>query len=322
MTIGIAAFGPNAGRAVFEALRNAERVAWGSIHGFAAFAVITADKSVLRFQTHRGGTRTLFLDGEETGVWPPHEVATAEIAAVMSSGPDRPEPLSQFVAAAADAGIVTGHRLPNMPGIDGIAINEETLALMRAGYSPRDAVNAILDRNPEADAGLIAVNPTGQMYARNSERVQRRPDLGQARREDVTNGVAVEVLHNAIFPSSVIAALCAEIALGVMVPASPPEGWVTVEAGTVIELGAENAIVVGDGLLVKKVVTTDARVLSGRRNCAAIYLGSLVQHGDSILGETMFEPNVIVEDGRILSMSGQSTLRLGFRRRAASARSL
>ena len=110
MTIGIAARGPNAGLAIYRSLRAAERVGSGSIGGFATFAVITADGKLLRYETQRGGTSTLFIEGEITGTDPPPEVAAATRAAVISSGPDRPAPES-FLCADPLAGLVTGHRI-------------------------------------------------------------------------------------------------------------------------------------------------------------------------------------------------------------------
>src|SRR5437870_4273275 len=107
MTIGIAAHGSNAGLAVYKSLRAAERVGSGSIGGFATFAAITASGKLLRHATQRGGTSTLFLDGEITGTEPPSEVAAAPSAAVISSGPERPE-LEKLLTADPVAGLVTG----------------------------------------------------------------------------------------------------------------------------------------------------------------------------------------------------------------------
>lgn len=318
MTVGIAAAGPNAGQAVFEALAAVEKVAWGAIGGFATYAAIGIDpgskNAVLhRYETQRGGSATLFTEGERTGAPPPPEVATARFAGVMSSGPDRPEPLSQFVPADAAVGLITGHRLPNGTGASGVPINIEVLEAVRRGQPLREAVDAVLDANPEADAGIIALDLAGRVYARNSDRVSRRPDLGHARREDAARGAVVEVLHNAIRPGPAIAALAAEIAMSAMTEDSVEANWVTVLAGTPIEAGRENAVLVGDDGIVRKVLTTDRRIVTGRQNCAAIYLGARVQQGDQVLGTTTFEPNVTVEDGRILSLSGQSRLRLGYR---------
>ena len=127
MTIGIAVYGPMAGLATFKALQAVERVGRGAIGGFASFVAITADGALLRSETQRGGTATLFTAGETICALPPQAFAEAPWAALMSSGPDRPAPLSQFTPGRAGVGLVSGHRLPNMPGADGLPINRAVL---------------------------------------------------------------------------------------------------------------------------------------------------------------------------------------------------
>ena len=82
----------------------------------------------------------------------------ARVAAVISSGPDRPEPLTQFLAGADGLGLVTGHRLPNQPGADGRPLNRMALDLMAEGAPPQQAIDAVLAAHPEWDAGLIALH--------------------------------------------------------------------------------------------------------------------------------------------------------------------
>lgn len=312
MTIGIVAFGPNAGQAVFDALQAAERVGRGSIGGYASFVAMERDGTIHRADTQRGGTATLFVDGESTGVGPPARIAGAQLAAVMSSGPDRPEPLSQFTPAEPGVGVVTGHRLPNMPGSGHTPINIAVLDLMKAGKSPRDAVDAVLVANSEADAGIIAGDLTGRIYARNSLRVTRRPDLGHAKREK--DGAVIEIIHNAILPASALAPLIADIAMETMLRLSDPQGWVVARAGTPVEFGENDAVLVDDDLVATSVLTTDPRIVSGTWNCAAVYLGSAVIREGEVIGRTVVEPNMVVEDGRIVSMSGQAELQIGFRK--------
>jgi hypothetical protein len=313
MTIGIGAFGPNAGYAVYAGLAAAESIGRGAIGGFATYAAITADDRLLRHETQRGGSSTLFIDGESTGVAPPEEVARATAAAVISSGPERPEPLAQFLAADPKGGLVTGHRLPNGLSVEGKPLNLEALAHLVAGRTAREAVDLVIDRNREADVGLIAVDRRGHAYSRNSDRVQRRPDLGQARAEDPAAGAVVEVLHNAIRPHPALAAMVAAIVLEAMVGAAEPTGWVRIEAGVLLELGQENAVHCGPDLVATRIVTTDPILTQGRHACAAIYLGSAVYRESTLIGRTMFEPITTVEDGRITEMSGQATIRMSFR---------
>ena len=230
MTIGIGAIGPNAGLAVFKGLQAAERVGTGSIGGFAVFAAISEDGRLFMSETQRGGTATLFTAGETSGVLPPSEIAAAPYAAVMSSGPDRPAPLSQFLAADPAIGLVTGHRLPNAAGRAGIALNKAVLALMGRGMSAQVALAEVLDAEPDADAGMIALGKGLGIAARSSRLVEGRPDLGAARR--VAEEATVEVLHNAIKPHASLAPLVADIVLGVLQPTFLPAGSITVHAGT------------------------------------------------------------------------------------------
>lgn len=311
MTIGILAVGPNAGLAVFQSLAAAEKVASGAIGGFAAFAAIVAEGDLVRAETQRGGTTTLFTEGERTGVGPPPAIAAARLAAVMSSGPDRPAPLSQFVAGEAGVGLVTGHRLPNAAGRGGRAVNLQVLANLAGGMSAREAVERAIAENQEADAGIIACDLAGGVHALNSRRVAARPDLGHARRTD-RSGAVVEVLHNAIRPVASLASLVCDIAMNVMVPADRPVGSVVVRAGTPIRAGDANRVVMAAGE-VQAVETTDPTVLAGRCNCAAVYLGAEVVDDGHLLGFTIMEPNAVVADGRIVSLSGQATVAIGYR---------
>ncbi len=312
MTIGIAAVGPNAGEAVFKALAAVEKVASGSIGGFAAFVAINRTGELVRASTQRGGTSTLFVSGETSGVGPPADFATARFAALMSSGPDRPEPLAQFTPGDKAAGLVTGHRLPNAAGRTGRPVNLEVLQFLRDGLSSQVAVDRVLDADPEADAGLIAIDLTGRVYARNSARVSRRPDLGHARRENGELGAVVEVLNNAISPATSIAMLAADIALLTMAPAGLAVGSIEVASGTPLASGPTHRILLdGDGK-VMRIETPDTRLLAGRHNCAAVYLGADVVQGGIVIGTTLVEPNVVVEDGLIVSLSGQPQVSIPF----------
>lgn len=311
MTIGIGAYGPRAGRAVYEALRAAEAIGRGAIGGFATFAAIGEDGRLHREATQRGGSRTLFTDGETTGVPPPGPVATASAAAVISSGPDRPEPLEQFLAADAAAGLVTGHRLPNGPAKSGRPLNVETLERLKSGASAQEALDAVIGANPEADAGLIAIDLGGRVHAQNSARVARRPDLAEARLEDGQAGTAVAVLHNAIRPRSALPGLIAAVALEVMQGEPKPLCHVEIRAGTPVRPGAEEAVLCDADLVVREVRTTDPSLVEGRRTGVPIYLASRVYGEDGrLLGVTSFDPIATIEDGIIRAIRGRSSMRI------------
>ena len=316
MTIGIGAVGPCAGAAVFHALEAAERVGKGAIGGFAVFAAVGTDGRLHLAQTQRGGTQTLFTEGETTGVPPPPDVAKARFAAVISSGPDRPEPLAQFLAADPAVGLVTGHRLPNTIGREGIPLNAAVLRRMATGADAATALGGTLEPEPDVDAGMIALGPGRGIAALNSALVARRPDLGAARAR-ANGGAAVEILHNAIIPRQSLAPLLAEIALQVMAPEHVRAGEVVVRSGTPVSHAGANRVLVDGSLVATAIESTDARIVTGLHNCAAIYLGAQVVRAGTVLGTTLVEPNTVVEGGRVLTLSGQSTFRIPF---AAAAR--
>ena len=313
MTIGIGAHGPNAGRAVFDALAAAERVGSGAIGGFVTYAAIGDDGEVLRSATQRGGTTTLFTEGETTGVEPPEAFASARVAGIISSGPDRPEPLAQYVPADPRGGLVTGHRIPPSTGINGKPMNGDVMGRLIAGEAAVEAVDGVVGANPQADCGLIAIDRAGGAHCRNSERVLRRPDVGSALRRDEASGAVVAVLHNAIRPYPVLAELVAAIALDTMVGEGEPRGFVTIAAGTRIEMGWENAVHCDSGAVATRVTTTDPAIGERGELGAAIYLASAVYIDGRLVGRTTFEPITSIENGRFAVLSGKTSLRMSYR---------
>ena len=313
MTIGIAVHGPMAGLATFKALQAVERIARGAVGGFASFVVITADGELLRAETQRGGTGTLFTAGEATGIAPPPAFAEAPMAALMSSGPDRPAPLSQFTPAAAGVGLVTGHRLPNMPGVDGVPLNRAVLDRMARGEPAPEAVRSELARNPDADAGIVALDIAGRIFAGNSARVARRPDVGRAVLRAAGSAMAVAVLHNAIHPHGPLAQLAAAIALDIIAPIDRADIWVRLDAGTPVRLGAENCVIVDGAHVARTVTVSEPGWLIGRREGAVVGFAAAVRCGDELLGHATAEPYGVVEGGRIVSLSGASSADLGVR---------
>lgn len=303
MTIGIAACGPDAGQAVFDALVAAQAVATGSIGGFAVFAAITRDGRLLRAQVQRGGASMLFVDGERCGAPPPADVAGAPLAAVISSGPDRPFPLDPWLAADPKVGLVTGHRVPLETGPDGVAYNTRALDLMAAGAPPQEAVDAATGAVPDADVGLIAVDWHGRLGIANSARVARRPDLGVAQAE-LPNGARVGVLHNAIRPVGTLAPLVADVALEAMGARPRAKGTLRARAGTLVEAGPADALEVDDRGLVTRIWSANARAVRETYVGGVIGLGAEVRRGREVIGRTLSEPNVMTENGRTALLNG------------------
>jgi len=314
MTIGIAASGKDAGLAVFRALRSVEAVGSGCIGGFVSLAAITSAGAFVRATTQRGGTSTLFVVDERTGADPPPDVASAPIAALMSSGPDRPEPLAQFVAGDGATGLVTGHRFAHAQGTNGVAFNRDVLDRMRRGVTVEAAVDAVVDENPHADIGLIGIDVHGNIHARDTDRVAGRMDGGSAGHCEGPPAPSVSVLHNAIHPVAGIAMMAVDVAMETMRPTRSPEFWIKVDAGTRVLLGERNIVRVDTDLRAIDVTTTDPSLLTGRRDGSPIYIGSQVWQDDKCLGFTVFEPYVVLVDGVTESLIGQRSMRIGCRR--------
>ena len=121
------------------------------------------------------------------------------------------------------------------------------------------------------------------------------------------------MLHNAIYPSGPLARLAAEVALDAMAPEDRADFWITVAAGTPLVLGARNAVILDDEDRVQTIVITRAAMLTGGVNGAPISYRTAVERGGRRLGFTTSEPYGVIEDGRIVSLSGQDEVRVGIR---------
>lgn len=310
MTIGIAAAGSRAGEAVWRALNRVERVSSGMIGGFATFGILTAEGQPKRYCTQRGGSETLFVDGETVLESPPDAVSEAPVAGVISSGPDRPEPLSAFLPVEGDGGLVTGHRFPNAPDADGEPLNRQVMASLSAGDPAPAAVERVTDRSPTIDAGLIAVDTEGRLGMANTAVVSRREDVASARRQE--SGARIGVLCNSIYPGQAVADLAAAVGCEVMANRREPDFHVTIPAGLPVDVGDENRLVV-EGRTAVRAVTTDATVIEGRRNAAVPYRGSEVVEDGVVIGTLLSETNTLVEDGTAVSFAGQRAVELPVR---------
>ncbi len=317
MTIGIAVTGANAGLAAFRALEAVEKVTRGAIRGFVSFVVITEAGELRRAETQRGGTTTLFVEGETTGTPPPAEIASARFAALMSSGPDRPEPLAQFTPADPAVGLVTGHRLPNVPGVAGAPpLNVAVLARLRAGQDPEAAIAAELAAHPDADAGLIVLDRQGRLHAANSAFVAARGDLGAAFLEDRAAGHRVAVLHNAIHPIHGIAALAAGVAMDCMAPPDRADFEVFLDAGLAFETGTADALHIDPANRVVAVTLVHPGWFGARRDGAVVNFATPVLRDGVVVGHTTGEPYCVAERGRLVSLSGQPRVAIGVRHHA------
>lgn len=320
-TIAIVAVGPNAGQAVFEALQQVERIASGSIGGVAVIDVMLEDGTICSYQNNgRGGTATLFIEGERTGVPPPPGIAAARIAAIVSTGPRAPadvgqEPCEQEYSTGRNGvGLVVGHRIPDSRGQDGQPVDAQVMQLMNQGVSPAEALDRVLGANPDVDAGLIAVSADGILAVRNAERVERRPDYAHARGEDRTTGALVQTILNEIHPPQAVAQLVVNAALEVMGSFQEPDLQILVQSSLSVEYGHDNLVEVDNELVATRIVTDIAGHVEGEVWAALPYISSPVLQDGRVIGYTINEPLAEVRDGVIQSLSYQPEMMVSVRR--------
>lgn len=283
MTIGVAASGPNAGAAVRAAVLGAELLGRGAIGGFAVFAVLDEQGFVHHATTQRGGISALDI---------PSAWLHACHAAVISSGPDRPEPLLQFLPGADGVGLVTGHRLPNRPALagadaPGTPLNHAVLARLAAGEHPQLAVDALLAANPEIDAGLIALDVHGRLGYGNSTRVERRGDLGQFHRE--SGDFRLAFLHNSIAAHGDLTADVADLAWASLVDVPGNCHIVHLKAAVAVRAADRDRVHIdADGTIVA-LDSTDPFVPTAERRVTVIYLGAEVWQDGQRVGTVASE---------------------------------
>lgn len=292
MTIGVAASGPNAGAAVQAAVLGAELLGRGAIGGFAVYAVLNEQGRVEHCVTQRGGIMALAL---------PEKWLQARHAAVISSGPDRPEPLIQFLPGVNGVGFVTGHRSPNIPGRNGVPVNQAVLARIVAGDSPQQAVDAILAANPEADAGMIAMNTSGQLGWGDSARVMRRTDRGSCNRD---NGESrVTVLHNSIASQIGLAQSVADLAWTCLTGQRSPTRFLYVRESIPIRASDRDRVHIGADCVINAIDSADPLIPSAHRAGWAIYLGAEVWQGNCQIGHVASELKIDIAEGRVCKPS-------------------
>ena len=291
MTIAIAAYGPNAGRAVCRGLRAAEILGRGAIGGFAVFSVIDRHGRHRQVSCQDGGIAALPLDDG---------CLAARYAAVISSGPNRPEPLSQFLVGAPDVGLVSGHRLPNRIGAAQRPVNLAALDRMASGLSPSEAVEAVTRDDPELDFGLVAVSVAGGIGFANTARVARRADLGAASR--VTEACGYALLCNSIhaIPGLPLDRVVGNIVWAELSGADPSHAMARLDGPARIETGAQDRIDLDDQDRVVRICSADPAAIADSTRSTVIYSRTPVWKGGHRLGTCLSEVSAPVRDGRIL----------------------
>lgn len=301
MTIGIATFGPQAGHGAIAALQAVERVGRGAIGGFVSFVALTGDGRLLRATTQTGGAGALFIGD------PPEAIATAPLAGLISSGPNRPEPLSGFVAADSAVGFVTGHRMPQTRTPEGIPLNEHVLEAMKAGADPQTAVDQVIARYPDMDAGFLACAVDGRMGLGSMPSVMARGDQGSDLLDTGGPAARAASIHNAIHPHRLIATLANEIALDTMLRPTRILGWITIEAGIPLGQSAHAEIHVDPAGAAERLCHPHGDYLSGTWSMGLGDKVAVLARGERV-GWLGYEPFMTLVEGRVASIDGKPEL--------------
>lgn len=301
MTIGIAAFGPGSGQGVLEGLRAVERIGRGAIGGFVSFVALTGDGRALRGATQTGGSDAVFPGGL------PAEAAAAPLAALISSGPDRPEPLSDFLAAEPGVGLVTGHRMPQTRTPEGVPLNQMVLAQMRAGLDPQQAVDHVILRYPRMDAGFVALGVSGRIGLGSTAQVLARGDQGSGRLGSPDGEAGVASLHNAIHPHRLIAAVANEMTLDRMLRVDAPLCWIRFRSGVPFLPGPAPEVHTDPSGTLECIRHPDEHLMTGRWSVGLGDRVAVVQEGRHI-GWLGYEPFLVCHDGIVASVDGKHAI--------------
>ncbi|XWN23868.1 MAG: hypothetical protein RDA78_09830 [Roseibium sp.] len=233
----------------------------------------------------------------------------APFAALISSGPNRPVPLAQFVAAKPGVGLVTGHRFPQMPADDGIPLNAHVLGAMERGQTPQMAIAEVVDRFPDHDAGFVALSIDGTIAVGNMPAVLLRRDHGCAARTLQNPPVSVATIHNAIHPKRVLADMINDVVLEEMLRHPAADHWIIAAQGIRLAKGERPEIHIDHDDKVVQMLHPQAT-----RHPDAVPFGlgdqvRIIRNGEFV-GWLGYEPFMIVKDGVIVTMDGKPSLEL------------
>lgn len=298
MTIGIATYGPNAGGAAIAALRSVEAIGRGAISGFVSLAIADESGAITCFSCQNKGTGGLFVDNAI-----PDSVREAKYAALMSSGPNRPEPLQNFTPSKAETGIITGHRMPNTTDGNGSRLNDLVLELVQNGMAAQLAMEKVLNDNPNADAGFLMLSFQDGLFAANAKSVTSRADQGLFIRQDLEKKFGAGAIHNAIEPNKAIANLAVETALDYMFPSDNAEQKIIFAAGVELKIKDTVFVNVNTNGVVQEINVTNSNYLSGECHIGIGFEVPVFKAGRQI-GKMKYEPFMQVIDGVLVLIDG------------------
>jgi hypothetical protein len=190
---------------------------------------------------------------------------------------------------------------------DGRPLNAAVLEAMRLGAEPQAAIDALIAKAPDFDAGFIAMSKSGAFGIGNMPSVLRRADQGAAEGTCDDMPAHVAALHNAIQPHRAIGILACEAALDAMRACGTARGSLILKSGLRISFGETPEIHVTADREAIRIAHPDANNL---REGGSFGLGDrvrVVQDGRAI-GWLGHEPFMVVRKHQVVSLDGKTAL--------------
>lgn len=291
-----------------------EHVADGAIGGFVSLVVMDSHHKATFFECQKGGVSALFgnanrIVDEKTL---PVEILESKRAGLISSGPHRPCPLARFLAWDESGNIVSGHRFPQSPTQDGIALNQMLLSVIQKHGAHSPEVHQLLSENSHLDAGFVAVDANNRMLCEDTLRVAARNDTArmQTQAKDFVFGITM----NSIQPSRLISQLLASklndklqhASLSAHVPRISINTETQILAGSapMVEVDSDNRVV--------SIVTPETCWFEAHSEGALLEKGTPIAHKGQLIGTTLEEPYTTASEGRICALSGKEKMTLRY----------
>ena len=306
MTIGIVVRGPQAGTALVNSLSAIESIAEGSIGGFVSFVVLDKDHTPTFYKCQAGGITSLFACENKSDL--PIELMNATRAALISSGPNRPEPLHRFLAWDDKGNLVSGHRFPHMQTKQNIPLNQQALSILQMYGSDEHRLDELIEQNPDLDAGLVTMDAHGCIYQSNTARVAARGDT--ASRNMQTPEYAYSITLNSILPPDPIAEILAVKLQRRLELDRRPVLHVTTDSP--ISNSNVKSVEIDDTGRVVNINTPERHWFSPEHEGALIETGTIVLRDSVTIGKVHEEPYVISRNGKIIALSGKQNVSLRY----------
>jgi hypothetical protein len=306
MTIGVIIRGPHAGAALVKCMASIEKIASGSIGGFVSLVVLRRGAQPVFYECQTGGVNALF--GVDASRNLPSELMESDRAALISSGPNRPEPLHRFLSWDKTGNMVSGHRFPHTKTSKGIPLNESALGILRAQGCDQQALVELLQDNATLDAGLVAMDSAGHIFQGDTNRVQVRGDTASLVFD--TQDYAFAITLNSIRPPMLIVNLLGEKFKQQLDIDDRPVLCVSAMAS--ITAAKDKSVEINDVNEVININTPETCWFSPCNEGALIETGTPITRQGVPVGRIQDEPYVITTNGKIESLSGLKSICLRY----------